>query len=597
MVPRSLVSPPLGWDDLTYHLFKAGSWVQSAGFRASPGPDDWLRYDYFPASGEALWAWALLPARDGAYLGVASCAAWFGMLLSGFAACRALEVGDDRSVTAALAIASVPAAALAVEVSYVDNLQVVGFLSGVTFLSLCSRRFTWGLASLTLLGFWFAAGVKSSGVLFVVLGVAWVFYLAVRARGLTAAIGVAGLLIVVTSLVALPWYVRATAEQGSPLYPMPAPVLRDRLPFNQQQADFLEGRIFGEERQDQGFAGAIDAARLVESALRAEPLGVSWAPVPWFWFLGALAGAVYALLRWLAPGTTVFLMVVVFATVSELVSPRLAGQREYFPFSLGRLVLPLLAAVVLLTMRLPWGRWLPVPLLVVVAQLVATGSSLISSWSTVDTDAIRAATTRNWPAVLLVGGVVAAVFAGHRWPQYRFVLGALAVVLAASSLVVAADTVHRTRAERRHSFFEAASRGETNRFGKLGGHACAYPLWEAVTGKHATIAVTVGFGVSGHNLFRFPFLGPELENNVEYVPITADGTLIDKADHQPASVMDEIAWFQRLRERGIDYVAVLEPPPPESAIIERHSEIFEPVASSTCDSAAVYRVREPPEAK
>ena len=58
---RSLVSPPLATDSLTYHLFRAGRWVQSGERVLEPAPDAWGYYAYYPHIGDGLTAWLMLP--------------------------------------------------------------------------------------------------------------------------------------------------------------------------------------------------------------------------------------------------------------------------------------------------------------------------------------------------------------------------------------------------------------------------------------------------------------------------------------------------------------------------------------------------------
>ena len=36
---RAIVTPSLGWDDFTYHLFRAGLWVQNGSLELQPSPD------------------------------------------------------------------------------------------------------------------------------------------------------------------------------------------------------------------------------------------------------------------------------------------------------------------------------------------------------------------------------------------------------------------------------------------------------------------------------------------------------------------------------------------------------------------------------
>jgi hypothetical protein len=51
-VGRGLISPPIAWDALTYHLVRAARWIRDGGFAAQTAPDAWGYYEYFPYAGE-----------------------------------------------------------------------------------------------------------------------------------------------------------------------------------------------------------------------------------------------------------------------------------------------------------------------------------------------------------------------------------------------------------------------------------------------------------------------------------------------------------------------------------------------------------------
>ncbi len=45
---RDLVSPPLGWDAIVYHLFRPAQWIQEGRLTTSIGPDGWRFLEYSP---------------------------------------------------------------------------------------------------------------------------------------------------------------------------------------------------------------------------------------------------------------------------------------------------------------------------------------------------------------------------------------------------------------------------------------------------------------------------------------------------------------------------------------------------------------------
>ena len=90
------------------------------------------------------------------------------------------------------------------------------------------------------------------------------------------------------------------------------------------------------------------------------------------------------------------------------------------------------------------------------------------------------------------------------------------------------------------------------------------------------IAVTAGFdGLTGHNWFRWPFLGTRLQNQVLYLPITEDGSLVSYRDpEEVVAVASREAWLTRLRDEKIDLVAGLGPASIEHTWIFALPEIF-----------------------
>src|SRR5437870_1975973 len=81
---------------------------------------------------------------------VGSVLTWVGCLLGGFSAARLLGCDREQSVLAATAIVSIPAAAVFVDSSYVDNLELAGFLMGFVLLLECRRSFSWWSAFVAL---------------------------------------------------------------------------------------------------------------------------------------------------------------------------------------------------------------------------------------------------------------------------------------------------------------------------------------------------------------------------------------------------------------------------------------------------------------
>ena len=79
-VLKGAASPPLGWDGLTYHLFKSGRFASLGRPVFETAPDGWGYYESFPAAGSVLHGLGMLVARDGALV------PWIGGAFGLFAA-------------------------------------------------------------------------------------------------------------------------------------------------------------------------------------------------------------------------------------------------------------------------------------------------------------------------------------------------------------------------------------------------------------------------------------------------------------------------------------------------------------------------------
>lgn len=591
VVVRALVTPPMAWDDLTYHLYKAGSWVQAGRRVDAPAPDGWTFQDFFPASGEVLWSWFLLPARDGAFLALGSLTAWAAGVLGAYGAATRLGCDRDRAALAASAIAVVPAAAVFIDTSYVDNLVLAGFLLGLVFLLELRRRFALGTAFTAIAGFALMAGSKQSGVPFLFVAAGCVVWYALRATGRGPAAIVrrsAHVMAVVAAgvLVAAPWYVRAWWERGQPLYPTAVPRLS--LRGNAQLRSVLEVGAPGSAPLDQArHERLLQRFQQVYHALSLGPRNLS--PVLGGILLLAAIAAFWGVARPRTRAPTAFLAFTVAIALAEITSVEHTALRVIWGGVLGRLVLSAFAACVLLAATLAWR---PLRVLWYVAipwEAWLSARYVIDSWGPPD----RAALV-SWlgVAIPLLAIAMALAWVAVRGTQRVLRLltlgGAILLVLLAFSNPLAAVREHY-----RAAMYHAAARGAAYRLQPTAAR-CLWPLWQHVDdGPGHVIAVTTKFGGAGDNLFRFPFLGSELQNSVIYVPISKTGSIVDfwrapAADRQ----LDARAWLRRVRDRHVDYLAVLLSGTPEDTAIAGNPHSFRLVAAGVrgCAGARLFQV-------
>jgi hypothetical protein len=85
-------------------------------------------------------------------------------------------------------------------------------------------------------------------------------------------------------------------------------------------------------------------------------------------------------------------------------------------------------------------------------------------------------------------------------------------------------------------------------------------------------------------------VGSRLQNDVLYVPVTADGTIIDyRLTERVYDNADFNTWVTRLIEQRIELVVILYPSPIEHDWIEENPELFEQVAASPDGINLAYR--------
>ncbi len=218
---RALVAPPLAWDSLTYHLFRAGHWVQSGGWSPILGPDFWSYMDFFQLNGDIAWAMAMLPVSGDALLAFQGLFVWFSIWIGAYSAARSLGSTPAAAFLLSSTLAVTPAVACYAMSSYVNNIVLACFLLAIPFMVEVSERPAMPPVLLVSSAFSFGLGTQLS------FAPLWAMAMALllssilfsgrpaRVRLYLTAIVLAG------SFMAQPTYLRAYFWTGSPVYPFP----------------------------------------------------------------------------------------------------------------------------------------------------------------------------------------------------------------------------------------------------------------------------------------------------------------------------------------------------------------------------------------
>ena len=572
---RALATPRLGWDDFTYHLFRAGSWVQNGGLALEPAPDAWSYYEFFPWGGDLIWAWALIWRAGDVLVAAAAVAIWLICLVLAYGLARRCGHDSVPSLLAAVALVLLPSQLGQIATAYVDNLQLLMMLACALLLFEvlhagrdaprpgASRT---EAAVIFLLGVGCGLGtlVKLSFLPWLGVTVAAIAWDGVRRRRVRNILPFAlGAAIVIPNC-AFNWY-----HRGSPFYPFH---VLDLLPFNPQLA-----YVLGQRQPDEAWHRAAFAVRaLVLNVAPADPfLNLGFTGV-----VLALLGAVGAGSLWSrTPGARPYLVWAVAGaalTIGPLLAPSNASLLTSWAGVLGRFVVPNVAVILLCAARFSLS------LRLVVLPILAVEYFLFAPWQW--PRPLQIATGLVLAASAMFGLTVAAAVRLRLrvgWP-----IGAAALVVWLWAIGTIHDSVryesYRLFASRQLDDFHGAQPLEV------------WPIWLRLEEfRKARVAMAAGWDGTGHNWFRYGLLGSRLQIDVRYVPVTTDGSIVDYADGgEVAARADREAWLARLREQHIEWVALMGPRTLEHQWVEELPDVFDIEVAIEHRSSLLARVNE-----
>jgi len=550
---RGTASPPIGWDALTYHLYKAGRWVQLGDLAPQPAPDAWSYYEYFPVVGDVYWAWVMLPVRSDLLITAAGALVWAALLLGVYAAARELGATPERAALAGGAVCAMPSVLPYLSSAYVDNTVAALFALGALFVLRVWRRRALSEAPLAAGALALMVGTKLTTAAFFALGGLLVVVAILRSGAGARARRLALLGCLAAAVAGTPSYQRAWLEAGSPFHPFTIAI----------------GSVV--------LSPGVEASNEIAVGLRSLPgyeLGSRADFWRYFLYMPKLHGS------FLNPGAGA-LLIVLLGLLGLAGAARDPARRVPALFLAACALLMLLGflsdnmetfrATVKVTTA---GRYVTVGFVAMAAAGAAWPAAIATPlWVTAVVAGLVLSLPRGWapaeaPALAAVGAVVAAVAAGlalAAWWRRRHRRPALAAVAALVLLAAGLAAIEGARRRHRHAIYEAAADPVDPVFHM---HAlnpvstAAWPLWRALddSGRSHRLAVTAGWDGLGHNWYRYPLLGSELQNRVLYVPVTADGGVVDYRETEEVSRRASLpAWLERLVEAEVDYVVSLAP--------------------------------------
>jgi hypothetical protein len=527
---RFLTTPSFAWDSLTYHLTKAGMWVQEGGAAPLVAPGGWDVYAHYYGGGEAVWAWSFLPFHGDLVAGFVDVAIWLWVALATYALGREMGLGAGRGMAAAAFMASVPAVFRAAGSNYVDNLTYAYVATALAFLVRLFRRAETRPLLLAGMAAGLAAGTKVTAV--PIAGLLAGILLAWGAIGRSGGsriwrwIAVAAVL---GAAVFAPWPLNSYLATGNP--------------FSKQPVRFL----------GVGFEGSPVLAWYAQLPM----------PTPYTWKPEARS----LVLVFSGP-----ISLGLFSVVPALLAP--LGFWRYFrrqPWGAA-----VLAAVVFSLVALYWSSSFTVVRLLWAASNGRFFTLLVGLFTLLGFFAIGRATK---PYALYLLSTAAFGF----WHQTFSQLSSpeMGLLLASLTLIGLLGTLcylHRGDPGWARGMLGATSLALFLWVGQTLRDAYRYaiparttvfhtvpPYWLPAAaaldrpGLAARVALTSGPDQRGDNWFMYPFLGSRLQNRIVYVPLSRSGEIFPANDPRYAATADREAWLARLEALKIDAVFSFEP--------------------------------------
>lgn len=539
---HGLLAPCLTWDALTYHLYRPAVWVQSNGFVSTSGPDASSYYTWFPVYGDAVWGWWLQAMHGDVAISPVAVGMWLMVPMATYACVRTMGADPVRATAAAAALAFMPAVIVLSAVVYNDNLTLALYLAATLFLMrfLTTRGRADGLCAVAAMAV--LVGVKGGLVLpAYALAVAVVVVLApsVSTRLAALAIAVPGVIPALSS-----WIV-----MGSPVYPLtvrlgghllfPGNVLLEQLLYagwmtNDWAAD-AAARVF---------------ARMFYPWVRMNADFLNLGLGPLIVLPVAIPGVIVACRSKANRAGVAFLLLGALLTIASIAGGPNRGLILWWWGLMGRLVDIAAAAVVVYAAAFPSrvSTWL---------LAVAAAAGALVSWPRGLSEVDLVAARYVLPGLAAVA--VGVWLAGRVLPRLRLPLYAGGLIVALTLFIDARDAF-------RYPFYHAAAAWQAYDVHPIDNRwTASWPIWQRLDqDRPLTVAVTAGWDGIGHNWYRYPLLGRRLQNRLIYLPITADGRIIDYGGPPPDVALSCDAWLARVLDSPADYLVVLPPMPPES---------------------------------
>jgi hypothetical protein len=562
---RGLALPLLGWDTLTYHGLKAGSWVQTGGWLLLDAPGAWESYRTFMGGGEVFTAWAMLFTSSDTLAGIPDIFFWLFLALVLFS--LGIQSGVQR--TTSLAVAAAFACTVEfnrlVGTGYVDTTGTAFLLSAIFFAIEYLRRLHSRDACLGFAAFGLAASIKVNSMATSLLTMAVFLLLVWRRNGFALKNWL--LWFCLFSAPILQWLIFNFYISGFPLGCTPVRLgnlILGALPPNLEwyfdRPDLLPYH-FWEELQ----------AFIMSTCRFGFTLVI---------LLISMIGFFWEIFR--RPAESVLKCSLISVVLLLHFSPSFSAIRLGWPWLNGRFLAPAILLLTFFSLH-NFEKFRNGAKFIEFIAAVSLVHSAYGFYSLFYVDA---------HVIELITAALAAIFTiflllGLKFPGFlRAVCRWQAVLLVFAFLVVPAVSFEFK------SWFRADAYrycGTLHSFKKDWVPALARVLLEP---QPLHIAFAYGPEKIGHQVYIAPFLGHRLQNRVTYITPEKDGRIVYfHPEHLKHSRPDYQTWVARLEAAAVTHFVAFLPPSLELLWAEEHPDYFERLEGNG-KTWGLYRLRQ-----
>jgi hypothetical protein len=568
-IGRGIIAPPLAWDALTYHLLKAGRWVQTGRWVWEQAPDAWQFYEYFSPLGDSWWAWTMLGTHTDAWLAIANGSIFLALLLAVYSFARELDFDSRISTLAAITCGSVPAVMNCITGSYVDNLCLMLVVAGCAFV-MCgsSNRSTISIVFGTI-AFALAVGVKMTFLPFLVIGLAATTWLTWSTRHWKPL-----LILLPAAAAALSWQIALISMGKTPFYPIPFSFFGQVIEHGHPV--FTEFLFVGRHPEFSIWQVGSEAFTFIfGEGSSTDYIGYTWAFLVMACFAIRL-GWIRIKTRRLNIRLKLFVLMLTGAVIIFL-SFWVPSSENYRRIWLNNLARFSTIFYIFLVLILCWreNRF----------RLVLLGSVIVvnltycfpRAWTLLD----YAATVQGVLFIWLAAVLILSFFKSAR-VTWRIVIIPLVCLWI--------NAIGLDRHYFRFRFYEGTQVREYDltrlRGDFLGADAAAY--LDDLNG--IVINYTAEYGGRAWWWYRYPFMGSRLQNQVLYIPATESGQIWNKLNNSDRPKMNYSAWTKRLVSKNVSYVFCTTVLPIEADWMHSHPERFRLEQSSPFGKWVLYKL-------